>query len=533
MKELLVEAYKKRSNKINKIEKLKQKRLAKEAINNLKEYAKRGYDSILKEDKEFFLKSFGIFDKEKTNGKNSFMLRIRIPGGRLNHIQAKTIGEIAKKYGKDYIDLTTRAQMELRYLKIEDLPTILEKLESVGITTYQTGVDNFRNIVTNALDGISKDSVIETYSLIQKLQSIFLKKSEWISVLPRKFNTAIVGSFVNDCNVYGHDCAFLLSKKNNEYGFNIFLGGKVGIQAKDANLFVKIDEVEEFYYALISLYKQYGFRDNRNKNRLYFLIEAVGLENFVEAIKEEANKNFDTKGELLVKKEHIIPKNSEIELKNSLYAIHFTIPSGIFSGSDLLEVSEIAKKYGGDIRLSVEQNFYICNIKKEDVKYIKNSNIYKKYEDYNNIYFKNMIACAGIDTCAFAVIKNKPDAIELSSYLKDNLLIEDGKVRLYWSACPKGCGIHGVGDIGFEGCKIKDENGATDGVHIFLGGKASFEAKEARVLLKSVKLNEAKYIVANLLNYYKQHKKDNESFENFDSRVFSKMSNEEILKAIK
>jgi len=105
-----------------------------------------------------------------------------------------------------------------------------------------------------------------------------------------------------------------------------------------------------------------------------------------------------------------------------------------------------------------------------------------------------------------------------------------GKVRMYWSACPKGCGIHGVADIGFEGCKAKDTEGNNvDGVHIYLGGKATKGATEARVLYKAIPLTEAKYKVTKLMKLYKDEKEDHESFEAYDSRVLSAKSSEEIV----
>ena len=136
--EILKQAYEKRSKKLNKIEQMKQKRDALEAFEKIKEYAKNGYDSIPEVDKKYFLKNFGIYDRAKTPGL--FMLKLRIPGGQLNSRQAKVIGEISKEFGRDYMDLTTRAQIELRYIRIEDIPEILERLDNVGITPFQTGL---------------------------------------------------------------------------------------------------------------------------------------------------------------------------------------------------------------------------------------------------------------------------------------------------------------------------------------------------------------------------------------------------------
>jgi len=509
----LEQAFNDRNKKLNKIEKLKKSRKPQEAFSKIEEYAKNGYDSIPKEDLDFFLKSYGIYKRKKPN---SMMMRIRIPNGKLVSYQAETIGELAKRYGNDYMDITTRMQIQLRYLKIEDIPKILENLDSIGISPFQTGVDNIRNIVTDPLNSVAKDSLISTDDIVEKIQNIFLKNKDWISVLPRKFNIGFNGSFSNRANIFGHDLGFALAQKDGEFGFNIYLGGKVGVTAKKSNFFVKTDdEIIEFFTVLINIFKDYGFRDNRNKNRLHFLIQAVGLENFENAIREKSYMNFKTAGITLVSLE---PLNTEfIELKNGKFAKLVIVPSGLFSGSDLIEAGKVAEKFGGEIRFSYQQNVYIVGVEKNTP--------FSKYDNFNSPYFQNMVACAGIEDCPFGVIPNKPDAIEMANYLQSHIPISaDSQVSFHWSACPKGCGIHGFGDIGFEGAKVKVDGKMEFGVHILLGGKLSGEGKEGHKVLRSIPLVDSKYYVEELMVIYKNLKKDGESFSKFEDRVFSKYS---------
>ncbi len=121
----------------------------------------------------------------------------------------------------------------------------------------------------------------------------------------------------------------------------------------------------------------------------------------------------------------------------------------------------------------------------------------------------------------------------MAQYLHNTVPMDEGKIRLYWSACPKGCGIHSIADIGFEGCIAKDEEGnRCDGVRIFLGGKATLKAQEARIIVKSVPIEKAKVIVKELVIMYKEQKQANESFEAFDDRVLSQLTIEEIQQKI-
>ncbi|HHH19092.1 MAG TPA: ferredoxin--nitrite reductase [Campylobacterales bacterium] len=524
----LEEAFNTRNKKINKIEKIKELKTPIEVYNRLDEICASGLENLEDADSGFFLKCFGAFLKK--DGK--FMLRLRIPAGQLSVEQAAKIGEVSKLYGDNYIDITTRQQIELRYIELENLGTVLKELESVGITTFQTGVDNFRNIVTSSFDGLGDKSIIEVKPLIDELQSLFLKKEDWIGTLPRKFNTGILGTNVNDCNIYGHDCCLIVAKKEETLGFNLYLGGRVGVQARDTGLFVRVDEVVPTFLAIIQLFKQYGFRDNRNKNRLHFLLEAVGMEAFVEAIQSHSGIDYLSSGEILAHNEYQLDESGVFDLAEALKAVHLSIPSGVFSGSSLMEVAQLAKNEGADIRLSIEQSLYlICEADK--VRSIQSSPLFEQYHAYLHTYFNHQIACAGTATCAFGVIPNKPDAIAMANFLQREVPIEGGKVRMYWSACPKGCGIHGVADIGFEGCKAKDEAGnKVDGVHILIGGKATQEAKEARVLFKSLPLPVAQQKVKRLMEMYRDERREGESFEAFDSRVLSGLSIEELTKRV-
>ena len=513
-------AYEARSAKVNKIETTKQLKTPQEAWDTLESYAQNGYSSIPDEDKSYFLKCFGIFDRPAT--PKQFMIRVRIPGGQLSSEQAEVIGRMARDYGNDYIDITTRMQIEYRYMHIADIPTVLKELQSVGISSYQTGVDNFRNILNDPLDGIGMDNILPSQGLLEKLQAKFLHNWEWVSVLPRKFNTGISGSMSNRSNVFGQDCCFVLAQKDGHYGYNLYLGGKVGKIAKSADIFLKNEEeVALAFQSLIEL-----FRDNRNKNRLFFLIEAVGIENMAAAIREKAGVDFDSAGDTLTLMENFDPKQGRVEMRSGTYAVHAVIPSGIFSGTGLILAAESARRFGdGHIRFDVEQSLYITGVKDQDMSALLHTPFFEKYKNVDTPYFNNMIACAGTEHCPFGVIPNKPDAIEMSQYLSKAVPLDEGMIRMYWSACVKGCGIHGVGDIGFEGCKAKIDGKSAYGVHITLGGKLTGEGEEGYSVMKTVPLVYAKYYVESLVLEYKRVKKPGESFERFHDRILSQYSN--------
>jgi len=498
--EALKIAYERRATKINKIEKLKESKNPSEAYTRIKEYAKNGYDSIPKEDKSYFLKCFGIFDKPAA--PNEFMMRIRVPGGQLNFKQATALGEVSRDFGANHMDLTTRAQIELRYISIENMPKVLDKLKSVGITPYQTGVDNFRGLVADPLDFQAFDNIIPSQETLLKIQEKFLYNQDWINAIPRKFNTSITGSITNRCNAFGHDCCFVLAQKDGIYGYNLYIGGKVGKIAQNADIFLKNkEEVLAAYEAIITLFRTYGFRDNRNKNRFFFLIESVGIKAISKAIRECSKIDFAGSGITLTKMDNEDSDQGKTILKDGTFGLHVVVLAGVFSGSDLVEAAFVAKKYGsGDIRLDVEQNIYLMNIKKQNLEPALKEKFLEKYKNLSSPYANHLIACAGEKHCQFGVIPNKPDAINLTKYLEEKVpLSSDSKIRMYWSGCVKGCGLHDLGDIGFEGCKAKVDGVSEYGVHIFLGGRTTRDAQMGYSVLKSVPLRFAKHYVESLM----------------------------------
>jgi len=516
---ILEKALEERSKKVNKVESTKALKAPMDVYAQLTDIAAAGYEGLAKEDSAYFLKCFGLFDKGE-----DFMLRVRVPGGQLSYEQAVCIGEVAKLYGNDYIDITTRMQVELRYIQIADIAKVLSALKKCGLSTFQTGVDNPRNIVTDPLDGIAYDCVIESMPLIRQLQDIFIENPEWISALPRKFNTAVLGSLSNSCNIFGHDCNFVLAQKDGVFGFNIYLGARVGMQAQDANTFVTAEEVPTFFKSLLTVFKNYGYRDNRNKNRLVFLLNDVGIDNFIDAVKAEAGLAFSSAGVTMVQSQNIALGSNKVLGRNGKYNYKVIIPSGIFSGTNLIASAEVAKAQGdGNLRLTYDQNLYVINVPSENLKALESSEVITHYAQFNNLYFADMIACAGTETCSFGVIPNKPDAIEMAHFLSSEVAIENANVRMNWSACPKGCGVHGIADIGFEGCKAKLSDGTrVDGVHIFLGGKITREAQEAHTLHKALPISEAKHHVKYLLKTYAEHKLRAETYEAFDDRFLSR-----------
>lgn len=518
---LLQEIIEPQNGKINKIEKLKIPSPPALAFGRIAEYAKTGYEAITQEDKEFFLRCFGVYDRPTSPG--SFMLRLRIPGGRLQGSQAMAIACLAKRYTKGSIDLTTRMGMELRDLKPSNLPSIMDDLESVGITTWQTGSDNFRNITTDPLDGLAKDSIIQTAKIIEALEALFMKNARWIGTIPRKFNTSICGSMINRCNLFGNDCAFALAKKEGRYGFNVYLGGKAYHLAQSADIFLTTsEEVVLFFGALMEVYQKYGFRDHRHKNRLFHLIEKAGLPSVVSAVCEAANRTFESAGQSCI--QECGPSDNPLLLKDGTYALELAVVGGELNAKMLQGIAEAADKYAtGELRLGTNQNITIVGIPEKNIPPLGQDPRIRPFLPKSPNYFQNLISCVGSERCIYAMIPGKSDALEMATFLEKEVPL-DTPVRLYWSACHKGCGLNWAGDIGLEGSRTKMYGKAERSLNIFIGGTVDGSQKISREVARCIPIRHVRYYLLALLAEFKRLKKPNETFTEFNGRVLEKYS---------
>ncbi|MFN3598988.1 MAG: FAD-dependent oxidoreductase, partial [Aquificaceae bacterium] len=470
---LLKEHVKIRPAKVNKVEEYKKAKHPFEVnlIKSLEKWAEAGdWQRIPEEDREYGLKWYGIFYRKATPGY--FMVRIRITHGKLNADQAKVIAHLSKKFGRNHIDLTSREQIQLRWIELKDLPEVISAIEKVGLTTLQTGMDNVRNITGDPLSGLSEDSIIDTVPISRRVVEIFLGKKQYAD-LPRKFNIGLVGSKRDSINCRYNDLCFYLAKKESLYGFNVYAGGKIGsggpVEALDLDIFVLPYESVDITKAVLEIYSDMGNREDRSKNRLYFLIEELGREGFRSEIERRLMRNLWRRGEDLV--EYKGEREGIIKQKNGLYAIPLIVPVGNFTGEDLERLAYLSKVYGsGEIRLSVYQNLYLVNIPEEHLERILSDPLFNKYPTSASPYLTGLIACQGSKTCAFGVIENKTDALKLSQYLSQRLPSVE-PVRLHWSGCAKGCGQHGAGDIGFVGTKIKVKGEVKLAVDVFLKDK--------------------------------------------------------------
>jgi ferredoxin-nitrite reductase len=503
----VVQAPEKDGTTLNKFEKFKAEKDGLAIKDELDHFAQIGWEAMDKTDLEHRLKWVGVFYRPVTPGK--FMMRLRIPNGILSSEQMRVLGEIVQRYGDDgNADITTRQNLQLRGIRIEDIPDIFQRLKSVGMTSVQSGMDNVRNITGSPMAGLDADELIDTRELVQKVQDMITNYGQGnyqFSNLPRKFNIAIEGGRDNSVHAEINDIAFVPAYKEGELGFNVVVGGFFSAKRCEAaipmNVWVRPNqEVVDLCRGILEVYRDNGLRSNRQKSRLMWLIDEWGIEEFRTRVANHLGYPLATAAEKDAidweKRDHlgVFPQKQE-----GLSYIGLCIPVGRLFADDMLDLARIAEVYGsGELRLTVEQNVIIPNIAAENMATLLTEPLLAKFTPNPTPLQRALVSCTGAQFCNFALIETKNKAVDLIRQLDAELNIPRG-VRIHWTGCPNSCGQPQVADIGLMGTKARKDGKTVEGVDIYMGGKVGKDAHLGSCVQKGIPCEDLKSLLTSIL----------------------------------
>ncbi|KAL9327420.1 hypothetical protein ACSQ67_008065 [Phaseolus vulgaris] len=465
-----------------------------------------------KDDIDVRLKWLGLFHRRKHH-YGRFMMRLKLPNGVTTSSQTRYLASVIRKYGKDgCADVTTRQNWQIRGVVLPDVPEILKGLAEVGLTSLQSGMDNVRNSVGNPLAGIDPDEIVDTRPYNNLLSQFITANSlgnPAMSNLPRKWNVCVVGSHDLFEHPHINDLAYMpANNKDGRFGFNLLVGGffsaKRCAEAIPLDAWVSADDVIPVCKAVLEAYRDLGFRGNRQKTRMMWLIDELGIEVFrSEVEKRMAGKQLERAQEDLVKKQWerrdylgVHPQKQE-----GLSYVGIHIPVGRIQADEMDELALLADEYGsGELRLTVEQNIIIPNVDNSKLEALLQEPLLKhKFSPEPSLLMKTLVACTGSQFCGQAIIETKARALKVTEEVERQVAVTR-PVRMHWTGCPNTCGQVQVADIGFMGCMARDENGkATEGVDIFLGGRIGSDSHLAELYKKGVPCKNLVPVVADIL----------------------------------
>jgi ferredoxin-nitrite reductase len=477
-------------------------------------------------DKEdlFRFKWHGLFFL--TPVKDAFMSRLRIPGGVLKSYQLRELASIAQQLTSGYVQVTTRANLQMRLIQPKDAPEFLHRIQAIGLHTRGSGADNIRNLTMNPTAGVDPVELIDVQPFVQQIAQVIINDRSFYD-LPRKFNIAydgggLIGS-VEDTN----DIGVKAVKVGDEILFRIALGGATGHKsfARDLGVVVPPAEITKVVAAVVRVYIEHGCRTNRKRARLKHLLETMSFDEYLALVEKKLGTTlkrapYDLAQMRWASQELAHSHVGDFPQKQKGFSyVGATCPVGHITPKQMLRVAELAELYGsGEVRLTVWQNFIIPNVPEAFVPTLKKALDKAGLPTKQSNLASGVIACTGNSYCKFAQANTKGHALEVIKQLEKKLEL-DQPVNIHVTGCPNSCAQHYMGDIGCLGTKTKINGESLDAYHLFVGGGFAKNQAVGRQVFSGVTAQELPIVIEKMLRTYLKHRTGKaETFQQFSTR---------------
>jgi sulfite reductase (ferredoxin) len=497
-----------------------------------KRYAREGFASIDPSDLRSRFRWWGLYTQRRPGidgGRTGnledadiedsyFMFRVRVPGGQLDGDQLRTIGEVAEEFGRGFADVTDRQNIQLHWIRIEDVPEIWRRLESVGLTTRTTCGDAPRNTLGCPVAGIDAEQVFDASAPLAATEAL-ARASDDLTNLPRKWKTAI-SACSSYCTAHEiNDVSFVgVRTPDGREGFDLWVGGGLSTNpmfARRLGAFVEPERVPEVWRGVTELFRDYGYRRLRSRARLKFLVADWGAEKFREVLEKEYLGFALADGPAppppaAGSRDHV---GIHRQIDGRFY-VGVALPVGRTSGRQLQDVAALASTYGsGRVRTTVEQKLIILDVPQASVPALVAALRAQDLLAEPSLFRRGTIACTGIEFCKLAIVETKVRAVELYSELERRLPDFDTPITINVNGCPNACARFQLADIGLKGSIVD----GGEGFQVHLGGAlrtpdGSEPAFGRKLRGLKVTADQLPDYVERLLRSYQAHRTQGESF---------------------
>ena len=508
--------------KRNSIERLKRDKFPLDIVNELPDIIERGYENISEEDVVRFM-WYGLYhDKPKVG---YFMMRVKIPSGILNPEQFRMIGELSRTYGRNEGELSTRQNVQLHWIKLDYLPDIFAKLASVGLTTVGGCGDAVRNITGCPVAGIDRDEIFDCTQLIKDSAAFFYGHRVY-SDLPRKHKISI-STCACHCNAPEINCISLIGTiKDGRKGYAVRVGGGLSTVprvSKHMGVFVPEEDSIDVLKAILDAWRtNLKYRLSRVKARLKFMVDDFGAEGMRAETERELGRKLEDLPETPQPAGFTEHVGINAQKQPGLSYIGFPVYCGRITGEQIIQIADIAKMVGGDVRLTRQQNFIVANVADADVqRVIEAIGLIGFPLDVSRLH-ATAIGCTGSPLCNYAVAETKTKLDELLQHIEGVFGRTADDVLITVDGCPHACAHHWIADIGLQGSTLRERGVAgekLEAYEIYLrGGIGGPNAAIGRPIIRRIPEGEAKFHVERLLRSFLDNREANEPFKSFAER---------------
>jgi ferredoxin-nitrite reductase len=520
-------------NELNPVEVWKAKKHGFDVWPDLLKWAEQGtsYDQIDEADLHR-LKWYGVFWRKPD--RNRYMLRVRIPACEMTAVQAGVLAFIAHESGHEIVDVTTRGNIQIQGLTIDQIPKVIAALDRAGLTSKQTGLDNVRNVTSHPFAGFDPQELIDTRALARAVTELFLDNRE-LADLPRKFNIAFNGRPDNTPPDWTQDIAWLAAcGPDNAIGFRLLLGGTQG-QAPHLGwhlpVFVRPAQIVEVTLHILRMFHELGSRSaRRNQVRFRFLVESLGPERMLAEIEQRA-------GCSLVRwpTPPLPPEQSESfvgwfpQRNPTLWAVGVATPMGRLTWQQLEGLAMLSTKFGdGTIRTTTDQNLVIPGVRVEDREALGGDLASFGLAFEADSLARQTVACTGKQFCSLALTEAKGYAFQLIEDLRRRQLELYG-IRIAVSGCANSCAQHHTADIGLRGIRVRRGQQVLDAFDIYLGGGIGKSITLGTLYQKGVPIKRIAETLEHIVREFYRRRLESESFSTFWQRALAEREPETIL----
>ncbi|WP_424184889.1 nitrite/sulfite reductase [Actinokineospora sp. G85] len=467
-------------------------------------YAHGGFDSIDPGDLRGRFRWFGLYTQRKPGidgGRTAtlepeelddryFMLRVRLDGGAVTTDQLRVLGEISRDNARDTADITDRQNIQYHWIQVEDMPAIWRKLEDAGMTTMEACGDSPRVVLGSPVAGIAEDEVIDGTPAIEEIKRRFVGDPAYAN-LPRKFKSAVSG--LPDTAHEIHDVAFVgVVHPEHGPGFDVWVGGGLSTNpmiGQRLGAWVPLDEVADVYGAVISVFRDYGYRRLRNRARIKFLVKDWGAAEFRRVMEEEYLKRPMLDGPAPEIPATPFDHVGVHKQKDGLFYVGAAPVAGRVSGQILLEVADAAERAGSRrVRFTPLQKLVVLDVPEAEVPALRDALKDLGLDTDPSPWRRGVMACTGIEFCKLAIVETKARALDLVTKLETRLKdITDthdlAPLAVHINGCPNSCARIQTADIGLKGQIVTDAAGnQVEGFQVHLGGGLGLDAGFGRKL---------------------------------------------------
>jgi sulfite reductase (ferredoxin) len=532
-----------KETKAQRVERLKREKNAWEHLDEIRSFARQGHQSIPSEWLGTYFRAWGVYTQGDGVGAVGgvggegralpyFMARIRIPNGLLLAHQVRTIAEAARKYARDVADITVRQNIQLHWVRIEDLPDLLESLWRAGLTTMGSCGDDVRNIVGCPLAGVDSDEIYDASRLVAEATKQFVGNAEFYN-LPRKFKVCITGCSawcsypeINDVGLTA------VRRGDGEIGFSLRVAGGLSTDphlAQRLNAFVLPHQVLPVLTGIATIFRDSDvLRENRERARLKFLFLKHGwtAERFLFELQQRIGC------ELQPAVPEIVPNDVyrdhvgvHAQKQSGYFYVGASVLRGRITSQQLQAAAELSERYaGGELRTTNMQNLLIVNVPQQNVARVADGLTLSGLPVQGSPFRRGIIACTGTEFCKIAITETKSFSRWLAEELDDRLPGFEQHLKIHVTGCPNSCGQHWIADLGLEGKKIKHDGKLIDAYYFCVGGAVGQHESIARPVGYRCEAREVPDAIERLLRHYLIVREPAENLRQF----FARHSNEEI-----